>query len=81
MGPAVNAPKLRREATQLCSSLVSRRHASAPRVREVFPPSPGSLGSHPWVSRSSWGRVGADQESTVPSPNEPIVAHSVPGRG
>ena len=31
-----------------------------------------------WVMR---GNAGADQDSTVPSPNEPIVAHSVPGRG
>ena len=65
MGPAVKAPKLRSEATQLCCSLVSLRHSS------------WSWSHTPWVSRSSWGRVGADHDNTVPSPNEPIVANRV----
>ena len=29
--------------------------------------------------RASWGRVGADQDSTVPSPNDPMVANRVAG--
>ena len=67
MGPAVKAPKLRREATQLCCSRSSVRLEPAGQTR---------LGlTSGWSA--SWGRAGADQDRTVPSPKEPRVAKSV----
>ena len=66
-GPAVNAPKLSSEATQLCSSFV-RTNVGA--VALKFETSEFNV---------SWGNVGADHESTVPRPNDPIVATRVAG--
>merc|ERR1719347_102458 len=61
-GPAVNAPKFRRAATQLCCSTL--------RMRSPSKSSPQSWGE-------SWGRVGAGHDRTVPRPKEPIVATKV----
>lgn len=67
----MKAPKLSSEATQLCSSRESNR------------PGPGLAGKKRLARRSGerpadiCGRVGADQERTVPSPNEPSVANNV----
>ena len=67
MGPAVKAPKLRSDATQLCCSRSSLR---------VEPVGHTRLGrTSGWTE--SWGRAGADQDRTVPSPKEPRVAKSV----
>ena len=67
MGPAVKAPKLRREATQLCCSRSSLRLEPAGHTR---------LGRTSGCAESC-GRAGADQDRTVPSPKEPRVAKSV----
>ena len=69
MGPAVKAPKLRREATQLCCSRSSLRLEPAGHTR---------LGRTSGCSESC-GRAGADQERTVPRPKDPRVANRVAG--
>ena len=69
-GPAVKAPKLRREATQLCCSRSSLRLEPAGHTR---------LGrTSGWTE--SCGRAGADQERTVPRPKDPRVANRVAGK-
>ena len=64
-GPAVNAPKLSNEATQLCSSFVRTKVGA---LAFKFENSEFNV---------SWGNVGADHERTVPRPNDPIVATRV----
>ena len=68
-GPAVKAPKLRSDATQLCCSRSSLRREAAGQTR---------LGRTSGC-RESCGRAGADQDRTVPSPKEPRVANNVAG--